>query len=105
MSFLLGNTLYLLVKVGLFDVHKWKFQNMKGGADTGVCLAGNLWFTMATVTCMPKTIKPCQRSCQKSIEKFVVGQRLAVITLLLLTILYYYGTDLEEMVKYVWQKI
>lgn len=53
MSFLLGNTLYLLVKVGLFDVHKWKFQNMNGGADTGVCLAGNLWFTMATVTCMP----------------------------------------------------
>ena len=41
-SLLLGNTLYLLVKVGLFDVHKWKFQNMKGGADTGVCLAGNL---------------------------------------------------------------
>ena len=52
-SILLGNTLYLLVKVGLFDAHKWKFQNMKGGADTGVCLAGNLWFTMATVTGMP----------------------------------------------------
>lgn len=52
-SLLLGNTWYLLVKVGLFDVHKWKFQNMKGGADTGVCLAGNLWFTMATVTGMP----------------------------------------------------
>ena len=52
-SLLLGNTLYLLVKVGLFDAHKWKFQNMKGGADAGVCLAGNLWFTMATVTGMP----------------------------------------------------